>query len=240
MRLRNIPGAREEMTASPFVYTEPETCKGAWREQFGNKKPLYIEVGMGKGRFIHEQARLHPDINYLGIEKYSSVMLRAVQKQEEEQLANLRFIRMDAEQIEEVFAPGEVDHIYLNFSDPWPKARHAKRRLTSPTFLGRFARIGKPHVVIEFKTDNMALFDFSEESVKEAGWTVLAITRDLYADPKLLTGNVQTEYEQKFVGRDNAIGKLIVEAPDEVPERDEKEIRETKERAEGHKGWPPN
>ena len=169
---------------------------------------------MGKGQFIQTLARLHPDIDYIGIEKYSSVLLRGVQKQEEEQLPNLRFIRMDAEQIEEVFAPGEVDRIYLNFSDPWPKDRHAKRRLTSTTFLGRFAAVGREHVRIEFKTDNMGLFDFSVESAAEAGWKILAVTRDLHADPVLAEGNVMTEYEEKFSSRGNPIGKLIIEAPD--------------------------
>lgn len=214
MRLRNIPGAREVMEASPYVYTQPQEHKGHWREEFGNRAPLYIEVGMGKGQFIQTMARLHPDIDYIGIEKYSSVLLRGVQKQEEEQLPNLKFIRMDAEQIEDVFAPGEVDRIYLNFSDPWPKDRHARRRLTSTTYLGRFERIGRRHVQIEFKTDNMGLFDFSEESAKEAGWKILALTRDLHADPVLMEGNVMTEYEERFSALGNPIGKLIIEAPD--------------------------
>lgn len=231
MRLRNIPGAREEMAASPYVYTQPQEHKGHWRKEFGNKAPLYIEVGMGKGQFIQTLARLHPEIDYIGIEKYSSVLLRGVQKQEEEQLPNLRFIRMDAEQIEDVFAPGEVDRIYLNFSDPWPKDRHAKRRLTSTTYLGRFARIGRKNVQIEFKTDNMALFDFSEESAKEAGWKILAVTRDLHADPVLSEGNVMTEYEERFSAQGNPIGKLIIEAPDVVPEA-KPETKNTAEKRE--------
>ena len=134
MRLRNVPGAREVMVENEYVFTEPEGMKGTWHEVFGNDNPVRIEIGMGKGRFISTLAAQNPDINYVGIEKYSSVLLRAVEKQEELQLPNLRFIRMDAENICEVFGAGEVDRIYLNFSDPWPKDRHAKRRLTSRQF----------------------------------------------------------------------------------------------------------
>ncbi|MDO5402791.1 MAG: methyltransferase domain-containing protein, partial [Eubacteriales bacterium] len=126
MRLRNVPGAREVMIENKYVFTEPEGMKGTWRDIFGNSNPVHIEIGMGKGRFISTLAQLNPDINYIGIEKYSSVLLRAVEKQNELLLENLRFIRMDAENIKDVFAEGEVDKIYLNFSDPWPKDRHAK------------------------------------------------------------------------------------------------------------------
>ena len=141
MRLRNVPGAREIMIENKYVFTEPEGMKGTWKEVFGNDHPIRIEIGMGKGRFITTLAQQNPDINYVGIEKYSSVLLRAVEKQDELQLENLRFIRMDAEMITEVFGEGEVDRIYLNFSDPWPKDRHAKRRLTSNQFFERYDRI---------------------------------------------------------------------------------------------------
>lgn len=134
MRLRNITGSREMIKESPFVVHEPEERKGKWKETFGNDRPLFVEIGMGKGRFLMDMARLHPEVNFVGIEKYSSVLLRAIQKMEEDPLANVKFIRMDAEEIGEVFAPGEVDRIYLNFSDPWPKDRHAKRRLESRQF----------------------------------------------------------------------------------------------------------
>ena len=137
MRLRNVPGARETIIESDFSIQEPKTYRGKWEEEFGNKNPIHIEVGMGKGRFILEMAERNPEINYIGIEKYSSVLVRAVEKTEEFEGKNLRLIRMDAEEIEEVFAPGEVGRIYLNFSDPWPKDRHAKRRLTSTRFLER-------------------------------------------------------------------------------------------------------
>ena len=166
MRLRNVPGAREVMIENEFVFTEPENMAGTWKEVFGNNNPVRIEIGMGKGRFITTLAQMNPDINYIGIEKYSSVLLRAVEKQDELRLSNLRFIRMDAENIGDVFAKGEVDRIYLNFSDPWPKDRHAKRRLTSRQFLERYTDILKDDGYVEFKTDNRGLFDFSVEEVK--------------------------------------------------------------------------
>ena len=154
MRLRNVPGAREVMIENEYVFTEPEGMKGTWSQVFGNDNPIRIEIGMGKGTFITTLAANNPDINYVGIEKYSSVLLRAVEKQDELQLPNLRFIRMDAEAICEVFGEGEVDRIYLNFSDPWPKDRHAKRRLTSRQFMARYDVILKPDGQVEFKTDN--------------------------------------------------------------------------------------
>ncbi len=129
-------------------------AKGNWRQIFGNDHPVHIEIGMGKGKFIHGMAGRFSEINYIGIEKYSSVLFRAVQKMEEEPLGNLKFVRMDAEEIDQAFAEDEVDRIYLNFSDPWPKDRHAKRRLPSREFLARYARILKPDGCLEFKTDN--------------------------------------------------------------------------------------
>ena len=129
MRLRNVPGARETIIENQFSIQEPEQKKGKWAEVFQNDHPIHIEVGMGKGRFIMDMAAAHPDINYLGIERYSSVLLRALQKMEETPMPNLRFICMDAADVTEVFAKDEVSRIYLNFSDPWPKDRHAKRRL---------------------------------------------------------------------------------------------------------------
>ena len=136
MRLRNIPGAKDAILECDWVIDEPERFKGKWESVFGEKRPLFLEVGMGKGRFLMDMARLHPDRNFVGIEMYDSVLLRAVQKREqlEEDLPNLYFIRMDARNLPDVFEKGEVDKIYLNFSDPWPKSRHAKRRLTSASF----------------------------------------------------------------------------------------------------------
>ena len=210
MRLRNITGADVYIENSEFVVQDFKGQKGNWKEVFGNENPVHIEVGMGKGRFLMDMAVLNPDINYVGIEMYSSVLLRAVQKMEENPLSNLRFIRMDAREIEEVFEEGEVSKIYLNFSDPWPKDRHAKRRLPSRQFLARFNKILKKDGNLEFKTDNRDLFDFAVEEVEPAGWKTDAITYDLHHDEKMNQGNVMTEYEEKFSSKGNPIYKYII------------------------------
>lgn len=212
MRLRNIAGSREAIAESPYVIQEERQtqCPGRWKEIFGNTNPIHIEVGMGKGKFIHTMAKEHPDINYVGIERYSSVLLRAVRKMEEEELSNLKFLRMDAERITEVFGAGEVGRIYLNFSDPWPKDRHAGRRLPSRVFLARFARILERGGRLEFKTDNQALFDFALEELEPAGWVLDACTRDLHGDADMMQGNVMTEYEEKFSAMGNPICKYIL------------------------------
>lgn len=210
MRLRNITGSREVIADSRYVIHEEDWKPGNWREIFGNTNPIRIEIGMGKGQFIHALAKLHPQINYVGIEKYSSVLLRAIQKMEEEELPNLKFVRMDAEDILKVFGPGEVDRIYLNFSDPWPKDRHAKRRLPSEAFLRRYDVILKKDGQLEFKTDNRPLFDFAVEELRPAGWKAEVITYDLHADEKLMEGNVMTEYEEKFSSMGNPICKYII------------------------------
>ena len=210
MRLRNVKGSREEIQLSEYTVNEPEKYKGRWKEFFGNDNPVYIEVGMGKGKFITEMAQLHPEINFIGIEKYSSVLIRAIEKRKELEINNLMFIRMDAENIEDVFEKNEVAGIYLNFSDPWPKDRHAKRRLTSRQFLARYDKILAGDGVIEFKTDNRDLFDFSLEEAPEAGWEIIASTYDLHADEKMSEGNVMTEYEEKFSSKGNPIHKMII------------------------------
>ncbi len=212
MRLKNVPGCRERIADSEYVIPEEELVQtaGKWNERFEKPAPIRIEIGMGKGRFLHELALLNPDINYLGIEKYSAVLLRAVQKMEEDPKGNLRFIRMDAENIADIFAPGEVDRIYLNFSDPWPKDRHAKRRLPSREFLARYDKILVDGGRIEFKTDNRILFDWAVEQLEDTKWKAELITYDLHADPALLEGNVMTEYEEKFSSMGNPICKYII------------------------------
>ena len=170
---------------------------------------------MGKGRFLMDMARLHPEINYVGIEMYDSVLLRALQKREElaaagEKLENLLFMRVDARLLPEIFEKGEVDKIYLNFSDPWPKARHAKRRLTSREFLARYDRILTKNGTVEFKTDNRELFEFSLEEVHETGWKLIAHTFDLHHEQEMVQGNVMTEYEEKFSSMGNPICKMII------------------------------
>ena len=213
MRLKNVPGSKEYIAESKFVIHDETERKGKVREYFANDKPIQIEIGMGKGQFIYAMAQKHPEINFVGIEKYSSVLLRAIQKMEEEPLDNLIFIRMDAEEITDVFDDGEVDKIYLNFSDPWPKDRHAKRRLESRQFLERYNQILKDEGFIEFKTDNNDLFDFALEEVDAAGWKMIAFTRDLHADEKLNEGNIMTEYEAKFSAMGNPINKFIIQKP---------------------------
>lgn len=212
MRLRNITGSREVIADSSYVVQEAvlEECPGTWHDIFGNDKPIHIEIGMGKGKFLHTMAKEHPEINYVGIEKYSSVLLRAIQKMEEEELPNLKFIRMDAEDVDKVFGEGEVDRIYLNFSDPWPKDRHAKRRLPSRQFLARYDHILKKDGQLEFKTDNRDLFDFAVEELEPAGWTAKAVSYDLHADEVLMQGNIMTEYEEKFSSMGNPICKYII------------------------------
>lgn len=208
MRLRHIPGSEEEIAASPFVIQEPEKNKGRWKEVFGNDNPIEIEVGMGKGKFIMELAASHPNINYIGIERYSSVLLRGLQKRAEVELSNIYFMRIDAKDLGDIFEKGEVSRIYLNFSDPWPKDRHAKRRLTSVNFMEVYDKILMPDGVVEFKTDNRALFDFSLESVQEAGWKIKYHTFDLHHS-EYVEGNVMTEYEMKFSSEGHPICKLV-------------------------------
>ena len=212
MRLRNIPGSKEVIAESEYVIHEPETVKGKWRRLFGNEKPLFIEIGMGKGRFIMDMAKTYPDINFVGIERYSSVLLRALQKMDEieEKPKNIRFICMDAKDITDVFDNGEADRIYLNFSDPWPKDRHAKRRLPSREFLKRFDVILSKDGTIEFKTDNRELFDFAVSELEPAGWKADVITYDLHADKELSKDNIMTEYEEKFSSIGNPICKYII------------------------------
>lgn len=210
MRLRNIKGAAERIATSEFVVQNPAEYKNRWDECFGNKNPLHIEIGMGKGQFLHTLAKQNPDINYLGIEMYSSVLLRAIQKMEEEEVSNLKFLCIDAKEITDVFGEGEVDKIYLNFSDPWPKDRHAKRRLPSRQFLARYDVILKKDGFLEFKTDNRGLFDFAIEELPEAGWKAQAITYDLHNDAELVKGNIMTEYEEKFSSIGNPICKYII------------------------------
>jgi len=212
MRLRNVTGSREMIAESQYVIPEEEMFElpRKWADIFENNNPIHVEIGMGKGQFIHTLAKLNPDINYVGVEKYSTVLLHAVQKMEQEELPNLVFLRMDAEDVDKVFGEGEVDKIYLNFSDPWPKDRHAKRRLPSGAFLARYDKILKKDGRLEFKTDNRDLFDFAVEELEPAGWKADVITYDLHADEKLMEGNVMTEYEEKFSSMGNPICKYII------------------------------
>ena len=212
MRLRNIPGADDVIRKHPIAIKNETERKGQWNKVFGNDNPIHIEIGMGKGQFLLTLAKQNPNINYIGIERYSSVLLRALEKFDTEEfmeLQNIRFICMDAFELPEVFFLGEVAKIYLNFSDPWPKSRHANRRLTSTRFFGQYDKVLAQNGVVEFKTDNRPLFEFSLEQVEEAGWRLLAHTFDLHNDEAMNEGNVMTEYEEKFSSMGNPIHKLI-------------------------------
>ncbi len=210
MRLRNIPGARDVMAESEYCIADLEAIRGNWAAYFGNDHPLHVEIGMGKGQFLMQLAAQHPEINYVGVERYASVLLRAQQKMEAHPLPNVRFLNIDAIILPNAFAPAEVARIYLNFSDPWPKDRHAKRRLTSPQFLEVYEEFLAPGGLLEFKTDNQGLFAYSLEILEDrANWTLLAVTHDLHHDATMNAGNIQTEYEEKFAGEGNPICKLI-------------------------------
>ncbi|HCL01934.1 MAG TPA: tRNA (guanosine(46)-N7)-methyltransferase TrmB [Lachnoclostridium phytofermentans] len=208
MRLRNIPGSREYIAQNDYVIHDPEQMKGKWHEVFGNNNPIHIEIGMGKGQFITSLAMQNPNINYIGIEKYSSVLLRAIEKREEYEGDNLYFLRFDAENITDIFAPSEVDRIYLNFSDPWPKDRHSKRRLTSSEFLARYDQFLTKDGYVAFKTDNRDLFDFSLEQVTLSGWQLRDVTFDLHHS-EYVEGNIMTEYEERFSSMGNPIHRLV-------------------------------
>ena len=212
MRLRNIPGADDVIRRHPIAVKESKEYKGKWNALFENENPIHIEIGMGKGQFILTLAKQNPQINYIGIERYSSVLLRALEKFDTEEfceLTNVRFICMDAMELPDVFEAEEVEKIYLNFSDPWPKKRHARRRLTSTVFFAQYDKVLAKDGVVEFKTDNRPLFEFSLEQVEEAGWKLLGSTFDLHHDAAMNQGNVMTEYEEKFSSKGNPICKLI-------------------------------
>ena len=206
MRLKNIKGASEYVENSSLVIKNPQDYKGKWQEEFQNDNPIHIEIGMGRGDFVIGMAKLHPEVNYIGIEIYDSVIYKAVKKLEEEELTNIRFVRLDATIIEEVFDK-EVSRIYLNFSDPWPKKKHTKRRLTSQEFLTRYDKVFKDDKEIYQKTDNNDLFEFSMESLKKHGYELSEVTRDLYSN--MIEGNVATEYEKKFVKDGIKINRLV-------------------------------
>ena len=205
MRLRNVKGANEKILASRYNIDNPFDNINNWNKIFNNNNPIYTEIGMGKGKFIIENAINNPNINYIGIEKFDSVLVRAIEKVEELDIPNLRFIRMDATRIDEVFNK-EIDRIYLNFSDPWPKERHSKRRLTSRIFLEKYDKIFRNDDIIEMKTDNIDLFNYSVDSLKEYGYNIEYCTFDLHKEN---IRNIMTEYEERFSKLNIKINKLV-------------------------------
>lgn len=207
MRLKKIKGALERIELSKYYVNNPEQYKDNWNKVFENENPIRLEIGMGKGHFIIGMAKKFPDVNFIGIEMYDSVMVKATDalEKEEEYIPNLKLILMDARNIENVFGK-EIDRIYLNFSDPWPKARHTKRRLTSKAFLDKYDLVFKEQKSIFMKTDNDDLFEFSIESLKEHGYTLSDVTRDLHSLNE--EDNVMTEYERKFSEKGVKINRL--------------------------------
>lgn len=204
MRIRNVKNKEEILNNSKFLVKDYKSNITSWSKLFKNNNPIYIEIGMGKGDFIIENAKRYKNINFIGIEKYDSVVVRAIQKSNELELDNLRIVRMDAKDINLVFDK-EVDLIYLNFSDPWPKDRHAKRRLTSPNFLRLYDDIFRDKCHIIMKTDNVLLFDYSLDSLTNYGYEIKYMTRDLDC---LNKDNIMTEYESKFYNKGVKINKL--------------------------------
>lgn len=208
VRLRNVPNAYDKLEECINFVSDPKAYRGNWKEYFKNDNPVQMEIGSGKGQFITELALKNPHINYIALEKFPAVLIKLIKKIPGEGLGNLAVISFDAENLEEIFEVGEVDKLYLNFSDPWPKKRHAKRRLTSPDFLKLYKKVLKPGSVIEFKTDNRPLFDYSIETFESLGYNLIQTTFDLY-NSDLLEGNIPTEYEIKFHSMGTPINKLI-------------------------------
>ena len=195
MRLRNVKNKEEILNGSKYLIKNPEEYIGKWDQLFEKKQPIYIEIGMGKGKFLIENAIKYPDINFIGIEKYDSVVAKSLPKIPE-CLTNIVVIRIDALNIDKVFDK-EIERIYLNFSDPWPKKRHALRRLTSPIFLEKYDKIFKKDAHIIMKTDNRKLFEYSLKSLTDYGYKIEDISLDLHNDE--YPDNIMTEYEQRFV-----------------------------------------
>ena len=195
MRLRNIKNKEDIISNSKYIILNPEEYKGKWKSVFDNDNPIYIEIGMGKGKFILENAIKYPDINFIGIEKFDSAIARAIKKIDDYNLPNLKLIRMDAEEINEVFNK-EISCVYLNFSDPWPKERHEKRRLTHSNFLKLFDDIFVSDNLIIQKTDNRKLFEYSVSSLSNYGYKIDKISCDSHKD---IEDVITTEYEEKFM-----------------------------------------
>ena len=215
MRLRHIKGCEDFITDAKECIREDKAIalNGKIQNIFDIRRPLQIEIGMGKGQFIRNMAIKHPDINFIGVERYESVLMKAVQRKRnletDKTIDNLKFLCANARKLAEIFEVGEADKIFLNFSDPWPKDRHADRRLTSPYFLDIYDRILKSDGVIEFKTDNVGLFEYSLKVIKDSKWRLDFCSFDFHSE-KESEENIMTEYEEKFAGQGNKICKMII------------------------------
>lgn len=218
MRVRNRPGAAEMLAAHPnFVISDPTLWKGKWNELFGNDHPIHIEIGMGKGQFITGMAKAHPEINYIGVEMQVSVVSIALDKLIEQPLPNLKLLHVDGSALTEYFDDSEVDQIYLNFSDPWPKKRHEKRRLTYKTFLAVDEQILRPNGEIHFKTDNQGLFEYSLASFSQYGMILKQVWLDLHQSQ--FEGNIMTEYEEKFSSKGQRIYRVEARFQDKAKKK---------------------
>ena len=218
MRVRNRPGAAEMLAAHPnFVISDPTLWKGKWNELFENDHPIHIEIGMGKGQFITGMAKAHPEINYIGLEMQVSVVSIALDKLIEQPLPNLKLLHVDGSALTEYFADSEVDQIYLNFSDPWPKKRHEKRRLTYKTFLAVDEQILRPNGEIHFKTDNQGLFEYSLASFSQYGMILKQVWLDLHQSQ--FEGNIMTEYEEKFSSKGQRIYRVEAQFQDKTKKK---------------------
>lgn len=210
MRVRNRKGATELLEANPYyVVLNPVDAKGKWQEIFGNDHPIHVEVGSGKGAFVTGMAKANPDINYIGIDIQKSVLSYALDKVLEADVPNIKLLWVDGSELTNYFADGEIDRLYLNFSDPWPKKRHEKRRLTYKSFLDTFKQILPEKGEIHFKTDNRGLFEYSLVSFSQYGMVLKGVWLDLHASD--FEGNVLTEYEQKFSSKGQVIYRVEAE-----------------------------
>lgn len=210
MRLRHKPWAKDKLSAYPqYVIQNPEDWKGKWDQVFIQKGPIHIEIGTGKGRFITEMAKANPTINYIGVELQESVIVSALDRVIEAEVPNLKLMNMNAEKLTEYLEKGEINRVYLNFSDPWPKTRHEKRRLTYKTFLASYESVLENQGEIHFKTDNQGLFEYSLKSFSEYGMLLKYVSLDLHNSD--FEGNIMTEYEEKFSNRGNRIYRCEVQ-----------------------------
>ena len=209
MRVRNIAGVGELLRQAEYFLQRPKQYRGEWSKLFNNTNPIHIEIGMGKGQFITTLAEKYPNINFIGIEKSEELVYKALQRIKDKQLKNIYLIYENAENLNEVFEKGELERVYLNFSDPWVKARHAKRRLTHKRFLNIYSYIIKDGGELRFRTDSLMLFEFGLEEIRSTNMTLVDIGYDIHKSP--IEGHIMTEYEEKFTQMGKPIYQCIAE-----------------------------
>lgn len=210
MRLRNKPWAKDYLNEqSQIVEADPAAWRGKWHNRFGNDNPIFVEVGTGKGKFVNELAQRNPDINVIGIELYESVIISGVEQAAEEPKPNLIFLQQNVNDILDFFAENELDRLYINFTDPWPKNRHEKRRLTHRGYLEKYEEVLKDQAEVHFKTDNQGLFEYSLEEMTQYGCSLKNISLNLHNSG--MENNIMTEYEEKFSNKGMRIYRLEAE-----------------------------